>query len=255
MSITGTEDTDRLVLLEFDPQDIWRVAQVSTRLSRLCRGLWRHLVWRDFQINREYGPYNEQYRYLSVTKFSDVLKDGRIDGLELIHRKESVCGYEAVRACEYGHLEMLKWILDQGVRPGRETIETAITTDHHEIVDYLWRLGVRPRWDWIAPPSLAMTQRLMTLGLTPDDNWANAALFHKSIELLDFYYQRGVLPEPAALEISCEFDCCEMVVWMWDHGVVPSQECATIASIYNQTRIVEYLSTKGIHPAEDPGFF
>ena len=246
--LTGIRDTNRLILLLLDPKEIWTLSQVNKEFSELCRGVWRDLVWRDFQINRPSGPYNEQYRYLSTAKLRDVLRDGRIDALELLHRTDPVCEYEAEGACGCGHLEMLKWIVERGVTPHSECIRYAIIEDHHEIFDYLWSLGVRPDPHSIQPGSMTMVEKLLALGYTPDEGWASGGLCSDNTEVLEFCYQRGIVPDLITIRVVCEFDCYDMMVWLCEHGVIPDQECANIAARSGHTRVVEYLEGRGIHP-------
>lgn len=162
--LTSLPELDRLILLDLDVKNIWSYSQVCKESASLCdNSLWRDLVRRDLNVKRQHGPYNEQYHYIMTTSLYQVLEDGRLDALEYIHQHDPVCEYEAMKSCEYGHLDMLKWVVQQGVKVTADCFEQAIWNDHHEIFEYLLSIAPHPLKFWRGPTSVAMIERLIGL--------------------------------------------------------------------------------------------
>ena len=239
----------RYILLFSDTFSIWSFSQVSVLANDFCdNDLWKKLVLRDFKIDREVGPYNKQYHYLKNAKRHQILKDGRIDGLELLHRTEPVCEYEAEEASKYGHLEMLKWIQDKGIELDWDCMKAVFLHDQHEIFEYLLLHKIDPDPGIFGPCSMKMAKRLINLGLVPNEDWANMALFENNIELLDYYAERNLYPIERALNVCCQFDCYDVVVWMYDHEQKIATEASNTAVAYGHLHIVKYLYERGIVP-------
>lgn len=246
MSLTPTLDTDRLVILQLDPTSIWNLSQVCRGLAANCSNIWRDLIKRDFQIDRWVPPYNEQYHYLSKVNLYKTLEDGRLDALELLHRKDPIGEYEAEEASAHGHLDMLQWILQQDVKPTEGCIFNAITNNHLHIVEYLWPI-VDMTWTYY-PNTFEIVNLLLKLGAKPTEEWASGALFTENLELLDYFYQQGIVPSDTSLQIQMEFISYKLAVWLCEHNIYPTREDLSIAQSFGHDKVVKYFIEQGITP-------
>ena len=261
MSLTGCTDTDRLVLLLLDPKEIHVVSQTCKELYNLCdQTLWGNLIKRDFKVTHYYPPFNEQYKYLSRATLEKSLEDGRIDALELFDRKDPVCLYEAEQAILYGHLDLLKWILAQGVKLPSPSdpvifnlgpITNAIISDSVEIFEYIWRLGFRPVDDDLPVFSIPMVLKLIEFGIYPTVYWADWACGFCLNELLEFYSEKGILPTVVGANSAAEGGCLKTLNWLSERGILPDKEGANLAASSGHLKVLEWLYSKFIYPSRD----
>lgn len=261
MSLTGCSDTDRLILLLLDPKEIHSVAQTCKELYNLCdQSLWKDLIKRDFGVTHYHPPFNEQYKYLSKAILEKSLEDGRIDALELLNRKDPVCLYEAEQAILYGQLDLLKWILAQGVKlpdPSDPVIfnmgpiTNAIISDNLEMFEYIWDMGFRPIDDDLPVFSLPMALRLIESGIYPSTYWADWACGFGLNDLLEFYSKRGILPSLAGANSAAEGGWFEILNWLSLRGILPDGEGANLAASSGHLRVLEWLYSKSIYPSQD----
>lgn len=247
--MTDVYELDVLIALQLLVKDILTLSQVSSYWYRLINGLWRDLIRRDFQITRWVGEPREQYRYLMNVRMLPVLEHGRLDGLELLHRMDPVCRYEAKWALMYGHEEMFWWIVEHGVEPTADLLDTAIQYSLLGVFERLWAIPLRP--ERVQPGNLEMAHRMIELGFTPDENWADWALFSDETTLLDFLYQRDIVPTDLAFGINCEGDCLELLQWIHARGILLPPCCLTTAAFHGNIDMLKWLYQVGMVPVDN----
>jgi hypothetical protein len=237
--LSGTEDVDRLILLDLDYQSLLRACSTDQYTNKICQDdfFWRQKVERDMghevMINKlPEMSYRDQYRTLinGMDKVS-AIKKGRLD--YLIFRKIELDRYDAKTATGYGWINILKYAADNGVPLG-DTANIAAANGNINVLEWL-----RENYD------------------TPfDTTTINDAAERGQIKVLEWLYEKGIRPDDDHVFLVATIEGHEDVIeWLLNHDIIPANphNVANNAALNDDVDMLNFLETKGIFP-DDEGF-
>jgi hypothetical protein len=232
--LSGTEDVDRLILLELDYQSLLRACSTDQYTNKICQDdfFWRQKVERDMghkvMMSKLPGmSYREQYRTLTDDMDEYVaMRYGRLD--YLIFNKIKLGWSHAQIAAEYGLLNILKYAIHNGVSPGNSIANAAAKGGHINILEWLHDFH----------------------DVLFDSDTADAAAEGGRINVLEWLYERRILPNDNAFAYAVDGRHEDVIEWLLDHGITPvdPENIANNAAFNDDVDMLNFLETKGILP-------
>ena len=158
-------------------------------------------------------------------------------------------------ASKGGHLEVVKWFYDNGVKPSPLSLKWACKYNHINIVKYLLENGIET--SYINTEYACMNNNLDLLkllnhhGLRPSNNCSYISCSFgfldivKYLHSLSFYFNE--YPD-TCVNIACKNGHLEVVKYLHSINVTITDKAIQVAVVGNHLYIIKYLCSIGIVP-------
>lgn len=181
---------------------------------------------------------------------------GRIDIVEWFHARGiyPTCG--AGNATENGHLQLLQWLVKQGMLPSSYNMTLAAWKGHLHTIQWIIENKVIPitksdiqiMIDNAARGGHLPIIQYLAKGKIYATDTANYAAENGHLDILEWLGDNNVLPNNYGADLACKSGHLHIIQWLKKRGVTPTVCGANNLCCYDHTDALQWLRTHNIYP-------
>ena len=183
-------------------------------------------------------PFQEQLPILEIMKSKGIYP----------------CLRDAEEAIHYNNLELLQWIISEGVILDSDCANFAIAQQSFTIYQWLKFKGIYPTVMGanylIQGNNLSCLIELSSHNIFPDVDGANYAFCYNS-DVSEWLMSQRIYPDHRCMEILIGQDSLSRVKWLLDHNIFPTETIIRNVVIDNDITTLELFADYGCYPSTD----
>lgn len=158
-------------------------------------------------------------------------------------------------ACMSGSIEVMKYLVGNGVRPNAKGADLSCGNGDIEMVKYLVENGIRPSTDGAdmacVNGDIEMVKYLVEHGIRPSTEGADLACGRGDIDMMAYLIGKDIRPSTEGLNKACKegnVGMVGMVMGMTSHEVKPDHRGANEAWTNGDMVMLRFLAEHGVEP-------
>jgi ankyrin repeat protein len=157
------------------------------------------------------------------------------------------------KAVESGKLDLVK-LLCKKVKPSENTLNIASRKGHLEIVQFLWNLGLRPSEETLelasANGNLEVLKFFVSSNIPPTQDLMSLASANGHLHIITYLISIGIKPTIVTLNRAVENGHLSLVQFLCDLGIKPTVNTLDQGIENGHYEIIKYLLSLGIKPKD-----
>jgi hypothetical protein len=260
--LSGVTDVDQLILLNLNYRSLMTACSTDRYTNKICQDnlFWRRKVERDMgyevMVNKlpEMG-YREQYQTLvkKGIKLARAVEEGRLD--YILYKNIKLDRKSCLQAASYGRINILEHITKTKGHIDYAAANFAARRGRIDVLEWLNERGVRPTNAVIESAPRNAVKWLIDHDIIPGKPgaFANKYASRRDVEMLNFLYNKGILPNCVAFYDAMRDNNEVVAIWLMNHNIAGTNtvESANAAIDYGNIIVLELLASRGIFPTEE----
>lgn len=272
---TGISELDVQIFSYLDLSSLNKVSQCSKPAHNIFNNttLWKELVDRDFGVSKykpKYETYQQQYKYLQQGDPLYYRTTGETSGAGWWDTGKYSWEHRRIRAAiRESHLDLLKMLLEQGVRPDQEIVDQAASMQLYQVLIMLYSYEVLPSQKGINQMQRLITSEIFDiedkfmqelkeadqpLPPTLEQNLINLPKMGAPELILQMYRKKGLIPDSEEVILAARQGDLDKLEALTAQGYHPRQEAATAAASHGHLNVLEWIydnTNSQVLPSQD----